>query len=231
MTPPPATISGRFAALIALDGLARATPASGGPRHVPDAPREKLLRPVVRLGLHVLRERERHGPRLGRVGEHAHRRQRGGQQLLGRSMRSKYRDTGSSESLTETSPRDGTSSCCSTGSGAGCEDVAGQQQHGQPVDGRERRAGHHVRRAGADRGRARECCEPVLHPREPDGGVHHRLLVPRLVVGQQIGVLVQRLADPGDVAVAEDPEAPLEEPVLDAVALDVLRGEEPYERL
>jgi hypothetical protein len=31
--------------------------------------------------------------------------------------------------------------------------------------------------------------------------------------------------------VAEDPEAAAEEPVLDAVSLDPLRGEEPYERL
>ena len=34
----------------------------------------------------------------------------------GREIRSKYRDTGRKQSLTETSPADGTSSCCSTGS-------------------------------------------------------------------------------------------------------------------
>ena len=41
----------------------------------------------------------------------------------------------------------------------------------------------------------------------------------------------QRLPEAGDVAVAEDAEAALEEPVLDAVALAALRGEEPYGRL
>ncbi len=61
--------------------------------------------------------------------------------------------------------------------------------------------------------------------------MNHRLLVPCLVVRQQIGVLVERLPDSGDVAVPKDPEAPFEEPLLDAVPLDVLRGEEPDERL
>jgi hypothetical protein len=56
--------------------------------------------------------------------------------------------------------------------------------------------------------------------------VNHRLLVASLVVRQQIGVLVQRLPDSCDVAVPEDPEAPFEEPLLDSVPLDVLRGEE-----
>jgi hypothetical protein len=61
--------------------------------------------------------------------------------------------------------------------------------------------------------------------------VHHPLLVPGLVEGEEVGALVERLADPGDVAVSEDPEAPAEEPVLDPVALDELLREEPDERL
>jgi hypothetical protein len=61
--------------------------------------------------------------------------------------------------------------------------------------------------------------------------MHHPLLAARLVVGQELRILVQRLADPGHVAVPEDPEAAAEEPVLDAVALDVLGGEEADERL
>ena len=44
-------------------------------------------------------------------------------------------------------------------------------------------------------------------------------------------MLEQRLADAGDVAVPEDAEAAAEEPVPDAVALDVLGGEEADERL
>ena len=40
-----------------------------------------------------------------------------GTSCSGRWMRSKYLDTGTNTSLTLTSPRDGVSSCCSTGSG------------------------------------------------------------------------------------------------------------------
>ncbi len=61
--------------------------------------------------------------------------------------------------------------------------------------------------------------------------MHHPLLAARLVVGQQLGALVERLADSGDVAVAEDAEAAAEEPLLDPVALNVLGREEPDQRL
>jgi len=49
--------------------------------------------------------------------------------------------------------------------------------------------------------------------------VHHALLVARLVVGEQLWVLRQRLSNAGQVAVAEDAEAPLYETVLDPIAL------------
>jgi hypothetical protein len=61
--------------------------------------------------------------------------------------------------------------------------------------------------------------------------MHHRLLVSGLVVGEEIRVLVERLPDPGDVAMAEDAEAPLEKALLYAVALHVLRGEKADETL
>ena len=56
--------------------------------------------------------------------------------------------------------------------------------------------------------------------------MNHGLLVPRLVVSEQLGPLVQGLADAGHIAVAEDPEAAPEEPLLDPIAFDVLRSEE-----
>jgi hypothetical protein len=61
--------------------------------------------------------------------------------------------------------------------------------------------------------------------------VHHRLLVSRLVVGQEFGLFEEGLADSPHVAVPEDAEAAPEEAMLDPVALDVLVGEEPYEGL
>jgi hypothetical protein len=61
--------------------------------------------------------------------------------------------------------------------------------------------------------------------------MHHRLLVSGLVVGEEIRVLVKRLPDPGDVAVPEDAEAPLEETLLNPISLYVLRGEKADESL
>ncbi len=48
--------------------------------HPPHPLGEELLRPVVRLGLHVLRQRQGHRAGLHRVGEHPHRVQCGGDQ-------------------------------------------------------------------------------------------------------------------------------------------------------
>jgi hypothetical protein len=61
--------------------------------------------------------------------------------------------------------------------------------------------------------------------------VHHPLLVARLVVRQKLGALIECLADPSDVAVAENTEAAAEEAVLDSIPFDVLRREEADERL
>ena len=61
--------------------------------------------------------------------------------------------------------------------------------------------------------------------------MHHRLLVPGLVVGEELRALVERLADPGDVAVAEDAEAAAEELLLEPVALHKLVREEADEGL
>ena len=59
----------------------------------------------------------------------------------------------------------------------------------------------------------------------------HRLLVARLVVGELVPVLLERLSDAGDVAVSEDAEGTGEQALLHPVALDVLVGQEPDQRL
>ncbi len=64
-----------------------------------------------------------------------------------------------------------------------------------------------------------------------DRRVHHGLFVAALVVGHLRGVLQQRLAEAGDVAVAEDAPGGADEPPPDAVALGVLGGEETDQRL
>jgi len=76
------------------------------------------------------------------------------------------------------------------------EDVARQQQDGQPVDGGHGRAGDHVGGAGPD-GRGADVggqAQAALGKR--GGDVHRALLVAAEAIGQ-IGVLLQCLADAG----------------------------------
>ena len=232
MTPPPATIRGRSAVSDQLDRPRERRLVGQRPRDVPDALREEVVGIVVGLGLHVLREGERHRAGLGLVDEDAHRLQRRRHDLLGPPDPVEVaRDRAEAVVHGDVTGRRILELLQHGVGPARGEDVAGEQQHGQPVHGREGGAGDHVRRPRPDRARARERPEAVAHPRVAGRDVHHPLLAARLVVGQELGVLVQRLPDPGDVAVPEDPEAAAEEAVLDAVALDVLRGEEADERL
>src|SRR4029077_77708 len=85
-------------------------------------------------------------------------------------------------------------------------------------------------RTRADRRGARPRLQPVAVARVGDGGVHHRLLVARQDVAQA-AVLLEGLADAGDVAVTEDPEHAGQERRPLAVALDLLLGQEGDERL
>ena len=61
--------------------------------------------------------------------------------------------------------------------------------------------------------------------------MHHRLLVARRLVGEQVAVLVERLSEARDVAVAEDPVAAGDQALAGAVALGLLNREEPDQRL
>ena len=207
----------------------------GGRRLAVDRPHarlQELIGHLERLGLHVLGHRQRHRAGLGRVGQHAHRLERGGDQLLGPL-----------EALIEARHR--TEAVVDRHRGvvrqlehlehgmrrAGGERVAGQQQHREAVDRGQRRAGHHVGRPRPDRGRAGERAQAVALPGIARRDVDHPLLVARRVVGQRIPILMQRLPQPGDVAVPEDPVAAGEEPLTPAVALDLLRGQEADQRL
>jgi hypothetical protein len=60
--------------------------------------------------------------------------------------------------------------------------------------------------------------------------MHHSLLVATLIIAK-IGVLLERLAHAGDVAVAKNPEAAGEKWLLEAIALDPLVLEECHQRL
>ena len=215
------------------------------PRHPPRARSEELDGPVVRLGLHVLRQRDRHGAGLDRIGQDAHRRDEGGRQLLG-----------AADAVEEARERaEGVVDRHVSGirrlellehrrADAAREGAGGQQQHGQAVDRRQCGTGQHVRRARPHRGGADPRLQAVLLSGVGDRGVHHGLLVAGEDVGQVLTVglgglvaavlelvLQERLADAGDVAVTEDAEAAGEELLPLAVALAPLVGEETHHGL
>ena len=84
------------------------------------------------------------------------------------------------------------------------EDIARQQQDGNAVDRGHRRARDHIRGAGTDGGGAGECRQAVLVLGISDRREDLRLFVAALVVAEIGRVLFQRLADAGDIAMAED---------------------------
>ena len=203
-----------------------------GARHVPGALLEKCIGVVVGFRLDILWERERYGSRLSRVCQDAHRFESRWHHLLG---------AGDSVPVAgdrlETVVDRGVASpwhlelLQDRVHGSRGEDIARKQQDGQTVDGGQGRTGDHVGSTRSDRAGAGHDAKPVLHSRVADCGVDHGLLVARLVVGQQVRSLVERLADAGHVAMAEDSKAAVHEAMLGAVALDVLCAEKSHQRL
>ncbi len=198
---------------------------------MPDALAEERGRVVVGLGLHILRQRQGHRAGLGRAGEHPQRLGQRRQQLIGpvdpvpiladRPEAIVGRKILAPRRLDLLQHRRHV---------APSEDIAGDQQHGQPVDGRRGCAGDHVRRARPDGRQAGEGLQAILNLGICARRVDRRLLVAHLVI-PKIGVLHQRLADARHDAVAEDSETAGKKPVLGAIALDVLVLEKPDESL
>ena len=72
MTPPPATRSGRWALLIISTARASEAGSAGGRGTCQVRRAEQFVRPVVRLGLHVLGQADGHSSRRGGIGEDPH---------------------------------------------------------------------------------------------------------------------------------------------------------------
>ena len=175
---------------------------------------------VAGVGLHVLGQRDRHGARVCRIGKHAHGFRQGGEQLLGPV-----------DPVEE--PADRTEAVVDADLGghrvlellqhgslvAGRVVIRRQQEHRKPVDRGRGGAGNHVGGSRSDRGRAGDGGQAVVDLGEARRRVHHGLLVAGLVVGQFLPVFVERLAQSGDVAVAENAEYGGDEPPFHAVAL------------
>src|SRR5204862_1240553 len=71
-----------------------------------------------------------------------------------------------------------------------------------------------------------ECSQAAALLGEGRRGMDHRLFIACLVVAEAVAGLLEGLAQASHVAMAEDAEHAGKEPVLDAVALDRLGGEE-----
>ena len=166
---------------------------------------EELGRVVVGLGLHVLRQRERDRPAIGGVEQHA---QRGGQadeDLLGPHDAVEIaRDRPEAVVRRQRAVAEGLDLLEDGIGNAVGEDVARQEEERQPVDMGDRGRGDHVQRTRADRrGRGHEAAAEARLG-EADRGMRHRLLVMSAEGRQAVPDAMQRLAETGDVAVAED---------------------------
>ncbi len=178
---------------------------------------EEARRIVVSLGLHVLAEGERHRPAFGGIGQDRDRSIERRHDLLGprdaieiarhglKAVIGAHRSVGEILDLLQNR----------IGPAAG-EHVARDQEHGEPVDMRDRGGGDHVGRARADRGGAGHHPPAPRGLGEGDRGMRHRLLVMGAIGRQRVARAIERLAHAGHVAMAEDREHALEQPLLHA---------------
>jgi hypothetical protein len=180
--------------------------------------------------LHVLRQRQHNGTGVGWVGQRSHRCGQRGQQRLG-----------SGDPIEEPGHRpecvvhrrvclDRVLQLLQYGTLAtGGVRVARQQQHRQPVHGRQGRARHQIHRTRADRRGHRQRRLPPGRLRKAGRHVRQCLLVATLDERQYLAVLVQRLPEAGHIAVAEDAERSWHEssavPVDDRVLPGQVRDE------
>ncbi len=120
-------------------------------------------------------------------------------------MRSKYRDTGRKQSLADVRPSSKSSTCWSTGSGARETKMSpGRKSTGSRLTCAVAAAVTRFVAPGPDRRRARHHPPPEMRLRIRNRRVRHRLLVVRTVRRQRGTMPVKRLAESGDVSVAED---------------------------
>ena len=193
---------------------------------------QKIRRHIERLALDILRQRDRHGARFGRVDQHAHGARQRREQLF-RPHHPVEKTRQRAEGVVHGDiGLDGVLELLQHIAGPPMRKSIGrQQQHRDAVDGGGRGAGQHVRRSGPDRARARHGRQAVLGLGVADRGMHHRLLVLRLVERQVGAVFVDGLTHAGDVAVAPDCPKPADQPLAAAVELGELPLQEFHRRL
>ena len=194
------------------------------PLNAPDFLLEEIDRVIEGDALDVLRQGDSGRSRINRIGHHAHGFGRGVQDLFGAGD--------AVEELAHDAEAIGNAHIQRhrmldvlqhlTLEARGVV-VRRQQQHRQAVDMRGGGAGHHISGAGTYRGGAGEGLRAQSRPRETRGGMHHRLLVGRLIKGQVRAVFPQRLAQPADIAVPKNPPNRGNETLFFAVVFGELR--------
>ncbi len=197
------------------------------PALTPQARLQKMRRNLERLGLYILAEGERHRPAFRRIGEDGHGAVERRHDLFGprdaveiarhRAETIIRGDGAVAEILHLLQHRIGA---------ARGEDVAGQQQHRQPVHMRDGGGGDHIRRAGTDGGGAGHHAAAARGFGESAGRQRHRLLIMRAEDRQCLPRLIQRLAEPGDIAVAENRPDAAEQRLNGTARLHFLSGQE-----
>src|SRR5947209_14627416 len=110
------------------------------------------------------------------------------------------------------------------------ENVAGQQQDRYAVDGSRGGPGNHVGCSGADGGRTGEGGQAVSGLGETGGDVNGRLFIAAKVVAE-IRVLLQRLRQPGYVAMPENAPCAAEKAMFAPVPGNILVLEKAHQSL
>ncbi len=184
---------------------------------------QKAVRVVVGFSLHILRQRQGNGARIGRIGQYAHGIERSAHQLLGtvdtvpvfahRLERIVGADAQVVKLLDLLQHRIG----LATGI-----DITRQQQQRNAVGRGRCSGGDHVRRAWTDRRAARVDFATQVLFGKTDSGMAHALLVTSLMDHQVAAVLLQRLPNPKHVAMPENGEDASDEFALYAIDFDVL---------
>ena len=176
-------------------------------RHLVDTPLEELGRIVEGLALHILGQGDERRPALGRVGQHRDRLRQRGNQLLrlddavpvaGHGPEGiVHADAGVVEML----------DLLEHGIGQAVDEgIARQQQHRQPVRMGDAGRGDHVGGARPDGTGGDHDLAAALGLGEGDRGERHRLLVLAAPGRKLLLHGLERLAQAGDVAMAEDGE-------------------------
>jgi len=110
------------------------------------------------------------------------------------------------------------------------KNVSGQKQYWQPVDGGGGRSRHHIGRTRSYRCGASQAAQAIAGFGKGCRRMHHSLLVAKQIVGQP-GILLERLAHTGNVAMSEDSQTAFEQPMLHPIPFRILVLEEPNDGL